>query len=238
MDELEIAKDNLARSIVGEIVLSDKPEAILKKWRNIFNFSQKDVAASLGITSSVISDYESGRRKSPGIKIIKKYVTALIEMDLKKGGDVVRSFSQTEKSSTLSEAILDIKEFSEGVTIKDFTDRINGVFVTKEKFADRKIYGYTIIDSIKAISDLSFNQMLKLYGTTTQRAMIFTKVTTGKTPMVAIKLTNLNPGMVVLHGLTSVYDVAKNIADAEGIPLVVCKLERPEDIVEALKYFN
>ena len=103
---------------------------------------------------------------------------------------------------------------------------------------DRKIYGYTIIDSIKAISDLSFNQMIKLYGTTTQRAMIFTKVSTGKTPMVAIKLTNLNPGLVVLHGLSSVYDVAKNIAEAEGIPLVLCKLERPEDIVEALKYFN
>ena len=236
--EMDVAKDALAKNIIGEIVLAEKPEVVLKKWRNIFNFSQKDVASALGITSSVISDYESGRRQSPGIKIIKKYVEALIDMDIKRGGDVVRSFSQTEKTATLSEAILDIKEFMEGVSIRDFVNRINGYFVSKEKYADRKIYGYTIIDSIKAISELSFDQLLKLYGTTTQRAMIFTKVTTGKTPMVAIKMTNLHPGLVVLHGLSKVYDIAKNIADAEGIPLVVCRLESPADIIDALKGFG
>ncbi len=235
IDELDIAKERLAKNIIGEIVLSEKPESVIKKWRNIFSFSQKEIAEKLGITSSVISDYESGRRKSPGIKIIKKYVDALIDMDIKKGGDVVRSFSQMDATTSLSEAVIDIKEFTEGVSIKDFVQKINGVFVTKENFSDRKLYGYTIIDSLKAISELSFSQMLKLYGTTTQRAMIFTKVTTGKTPMVAIKITNLHPGLVVLHGLSSVYDIAKNIAEAEGIPLVLCRLESPYDIAESLK---
>ncbi len=58
VDEINIAKEKLAKDIIGEIVLSENPERILKKWRNIFDFSQKKVAGHLGITSSVISDYE------------------------------------------------------------------------------------------------------------------------------------------------------------------------------------
>jgi putative transcriptional regulator len=236
-DETSLAKEKLAKDIVGEIVLSESPEKILKKWRNIFNFSQKKLAGYLGITSSVISDYESGRRKSPGINVIKKYVNALIELDLRRGGKVIKSFTQSLlQSPEISKAVIDIREFSSGVDIYRFCKSVNADMLTKKAGkAEREIYGYTVIDSVKAISELSFNQLIGLYGTTTQRALVFTGVTTGRTPMVAIKLTNLQPGLVVLHGIEKVDEVAKNIAEAENIPLALCRLEKIEDIVSLLK---
>jgi putative transcriptional regulator len=100
---------------------------------------------------------------------------------------------------------------------------------------DREIYGYTLIDSIKAISDVPFDQLIRVYGSTTQRALIFTKVSTGRTPMVAIKLTNFQPGLVVLHGVSQVDEVAEHIAKVENIPLAVCRLENVETVVEKLK---
>ena len=237
VDEIGLAEDRLAKDIIGEIVLSESPEKVLKKWRNIFNFSQKRVANHLGITSSVISDYESGRRKSPGISVIKRYVKALLDLDVRRGGKVIKSFSDSFlQSPEISKAIIDIREFSSGMSIKRFCETINADIITKDTGGtEREIYGYTIIDSVKAISELPFNQLIRLYGTTTQRALIFTNVSTGRTPMVAIKLTNLQPGVVVLHGMEEVDEVARNIAEAENIPLAFCRLERVEDIVSKLK---
>ena len=237
VDEISLAKGKLAKDIVGEIVLSENPEKILKKWRSIFDFSQKRLAGYLGITSSVISDYESGRSKSPGINVIKKYVNALLDLDLRRGGNVIKSFSQSFfQTPKISEAIIDIREFSSGVDLNAFCKAISADMLTKNvERVEREIYGYTVIDSVKAISELSFNQLIGLYGTTTQRALLFTGVSTGRTPMVAIKLTSLQPGLVVLHGIERVDEVAKNIAEAENIPLALCRLESVEDVVSRLK---
>lgn len=237
VDETSLAKEKLAKDIIGEIVLSESPEKILKKWRTIFDFSQKKLAGYLGITSSVISDYESGRRKSPGVNVIKKYVNALLELDERRGGKVLKSFSQSFfQTPEISEAIIDIREFSSGVDINTFCKVIMADMLTKNvDRVERKIYGYTVIDSVKAISELSFNQLINLYGSTTQRALLFTGVSTGRTPMVAIKLTNLQPGLVVLHGIERVDEVAKNIAEAENIPLALCRLESIEKVVSRLR---
>ena len=232
-DEFSLARNRLAKDIIGEIVLSENSDRVIKKWRSIFKISQKRLANELGITSSVVSDYESGRRKSPGIKMIKKYVDALLVIDAKKGGNVIRSFAKSMQSPPISNAIIDIKEFGFGMSVSEFCRHLNAPLV-KKGFADREVYGYTLIDSLRAITELSFTELIKLYGTTTQRALIFTKVSTGKTPLVAIKLTNLHPALVVLHGLDVVDDVAVRIAEAENIPLAVCRLENVERITEKL----
>jgi putative transcriptional regulator len=234
-DEFALAKKSLAQDIVGEIVLSENSEKVIRKWRTIFKISQKKLASELGITSSVISDYESGRRKSPGIKMIKKYVEALLEIDAGRGGGVIRSFVKTTQNQPLSSAIIDIKEFSSGISLAEFCRKIDAEVMTKGASADKEIYGYTIVDSLKAITELSFAELVKLYGMTTQRALIFTKVGSGKTPMVAIKLTNLHPALVVFHGPETVDDVAKRIAEVENIPLAISRVESPEKIVERLK---
>jgi len=234
-DEFHFSRNRLAKDIAGEIVLSENPEQILRKWRGIFGFSQKKLANHMGITSSVISDYESGRRRSPGIGVIRRYVNSLMSLDMKRGGPVVKTFTYSANPSTLSKAIIDIKEFQSGIMIRDFCRHINATILSKKAVIDREIYGYTVIDSVKAIMELSYNQLINLYGTTTQRALIFTGVSTGKTPMVAIKLTNLQPGLVVLHGIDRVDEVAMNIAEAEGIPLALCKTDSIEDVLTSLK---
>lgn len=236
-DEFPLLREKVAKEIVSEIILSETPEGVIKKWRNIFEISQKDLARELAITSSVVSDYESGRRKSPGIRVVKKYVTALLDVDERRGGTVTREFSKSSGTPPLSDAIIDIKEFSSGVHVSRFCKSIGASLLTKWG-DDQHVYGYTIIDSLKAITEFSFQEMIKLYGMTTQRGLIFTKVSTGKTPMVAIKLTNLHPALVVLHGLSVVDDIAKRIADVEHIPLAVSQMEKVDDIVGGLKVFD
>jgi len=234
-DELSLAKNSLAKNIVGEIVLSENSENVIKKWRSIFKISQKELARELNITSSVVSDYESGRRKSPGIKVIKKYVHALINLDSSIGGQTIRSFMKNTSSPGLSNAIIDLKELNKGISVQNFCNKINATHITKTTSMDKMVYGYTIIDSLKAITELSFSELIKLYGLTTQRALIFTDVSTGRSPMVAIKLTSIHPAVVVLHGLNVVDDVAKRIAEVENIPLTLCRLESVDEIINQLK---
>lgn len=232
--QFSIAKNELIKNIVGEIVFADEPSKAIKKWRKIFKINQKQLASKLGISGSVISDYESGRRKSPGVNVIKKYINALLHIDLERGGPVIKSFMKDSNTTNFSSAIMDMNEFSTGIKIEDFCKNLNADILTKSG-AEKEIYGYTIIDSIKAITELSFNDLVKLYGVTTQRALIFTKVSTGRSPMVAIKVTNLYPGLVVLHGLNEVDELAKRIAELEKIPLAICRLENPDKIVEKLR---
>ncbi|MCK4714031.1 MAG: helix-turn-helix domain-containing protein [Candidatus Aenigmarchaeota archaeon] len=234
-DEFSLAKQKLAKDIVGEIVMTENSEKVIKKWRDIFKISQKSLANELEITPSVISDYESGRRRSPGIKMVGRYVTALLKIDEDGGGNIIRTFSKTNNNEPIiSNAIMDIKEFSAAMSIQEFLRRVNATPVVRNGM-DKPIYGYTVIDSHRAITELSFNELVKLYGITSQRALIFTKVSTGKTPMVAIKLTNLHPTLVVLHGLDVVDEVARRIAEVEGIPLAISRMAKPEDILEGLK---
>lgn len=237
IDESIFLKEKLAKDIVGEIVLSENPAGVIRKWREIFKITQKSLAGELGITSSVVSDYESGRRKSPGIGVIRKYVEALLEIDHKVGGNVTKGFAKTFSVPRLSDAIIDIREFSEGVEVEVFCECVKASLITRQ-VRKEYIYGYTIVDSLKAITEFSTQEMIKLYGLTTQRGLIFTKVSTGRTPMVAIKLTNLHPGLVVLHGLTVVDDIAKRIAEVEGIPLAVSRMEKVEDMVGGLRGFD
>lgn len=227
-------KTRLAKTIASEIILSNEAWVVFKKWRTNFKVSQNELAKELHVSPSVVCDYESGRRKSPGIKIIKRYIEALFSMDEKKGGEILKVFSETTKRSPDS-SIMDVKEFFGGVGIKDFCKMTESEFIYSPD-SNKEIFGYTIIDSIRAITEMSFQDLAKVYGSTTQRALIFTKVSTGRTPIVAIKLTNLKPALVILHGLQTPIDpVAKMIAEHEKIPLAICKLEKAEDLIEKLR---
>src|SRR5581483_9724332 len=70
--------------IAGSIVMSDNPPQQLKFWRNKFGVKQAVLARKMEITPSVLSDYEKGRRPSPGVNFIKRYLLALHEVA--KGG--------------------------------------------------------------------------------------------------------------------------------------------------------
>jgi putative transcriptional regulator len=236
-DELEMKKCGLAKEIIGEIAMAPDPPKTIRKWRALFRVSQKSLAQELGVTSSVISDYESGRRKSPGILFLRRYVEALINIDYSKGGEMLRGFLLAHDNKSASSAIADIREFNSGLEAERFCAEMGAKIIGGPRQKNGKIYGYTIIDSVKAITELSFTELVKLYGVTTQRALIFTNITTGKGPMIALKVANLRPALVVLHNIpeTEVSDVAKNLAVVEGIPLAVCERISLNDLIEKLK---
>ena len=83
--------------IAGEIALSEDPGATMRKWREIFEITQVELAKYLNITVSTISDYEGNRRKSPGSHVVKRFVNALFEIDKLKGGQMTAKFAEKQK---------------------------------------------------------------------------------------------------------------------------------------------
>ena len=51
--------DEFKEKIAGEITLSSDPGKAIRKWREEFKLSQHQLADAMGISHSVISDYES-----------------------------------------------------------------------------------------------------------------------------------------------------------------------------------
>lgn len=72
--------EQLKVKIAGEIALSTDPGSTMKKWREVFDVQQTELSQYLKISPSTISDYESNRRKSPGIAVIRRLVDALFEI--------------------------------------------------------------------------------------------------------------------------------------------------------------
>ncbi len=223
----ERQKNQLAEKMAGEIALSSEPGKTMRKWREIFEVSQTELSKNLKVSSSVISDYEGGRRKSPGSNMIKKYVKSLIEIDVNRGGDITRAFSHMTQDFP-TDVILGMKEFPNPVTAKELSKAVEGEVVACGDQMDKKIYGYTVVDSIKAILELSADEFLKLYGLTTERAIVFTKVSSGRSPMIAIRVKEMKPAMIVLHSPKKMDKVGKEIAVKEKIPTVIANVDESE----------
>jgi len=226
MNHKDLMKENLAKKISGEIVLSPNPGLTIKKWRNIFKISQKEIAKDIGIMPSVLSDYENGRRSSPGVKVVKKIVQSMIKISEERG--VLDEFYTFTDNENLSD-VMTVKEFKTPLKIEKFCEDVGCSVVVREDLIKNEIYGYSLIDSLKAIIQLSPNDFIKIYGLTTNRALVFMNVSRGRSPLVAIKITNLKPALVVLQGPEKIDELAKRIAETEGIPLAVTYKD-PEEI--------
>jgi len=226
----------LAKNMAGEITLSETPGQTLKKWREIFGVRQTELSKALGTTPSVIADYEGGRRKNPGTGYVKKAVDALIRIDVAKGGEVVGEFSLPDKSS----AILDIREFASPVPAKKILAAAKAEVYANKKGPNANLMGYTIIDSIQAILTLTGTEFPKIYGSTTERALVFLKVASGRSPMIALRVTTPKPRLVILHGLKpyQLDPLAKKIAEVENIPVAVSKLKEEETLINNVKQFG
>jgi len=132
-----------------------------------------------------------------------------------------------------TEAIVDIKEFPRGIKSRDFLAAIEGEMLSHEaeKLRDREhefINGYTIIDSLKAIMTLSSSDYLKVYGWSTQRALVFTGVEFGRSPMIAIRAHPLKPSMVVYLAPERVDALAIALARVENVLLAATYLTQDE----------
>jgi|SRR5271157_98157 len=220
----------LAEKMAGEITLSQNPGETIKKWRKSFEISQIDLSTAIGVSPSVISDYESCRRKSPGTAIISKIVESMLDIDEKAGSHKIRAYESMLIEQVNSNVVIDIHEYRSPITLAKFARLIGAETISGNM--DRNINGYTIIDSINAIIQMSSNEFYRLYGWSTERALIFCNVSTGRSPMVALRVSSLKPAAVVLHGLEAdrIDPVAKKIAEVETFPLMVSKMDINEMI--------
>jgi putative transcriptional regulator len=229
-------RERLAKRMAGEITLSEDPGKTMKKWREVFGITQTQLANHLDISSSVISDYEGGRRKSPGSSTIKRIVEGLIDLDEFNGGHVIHAFSRMMDTELSTDVIMDMREFAVPIPARVLSEAVQGEVIVNEHLMEREIFGYTVIDSIRCISEMTSDEFTKLYGWTTERALIFTQVSRGRSPMIAIRVKGLRPALIVLHGPSTIDDpVAIKLAEVERIPLVLSSADSVEAMIRGLR---
>ncbi len=226
-------KQELAEKIAGEITLSNEPGATLRKWRTDFDISQTDLAAELEVSSSVISDYESGRRESPGIGVVSRLVDGLLVIDERRGGDRIRQYGRVLSAGFESDVVYDLREYATTYPLADLYERLEATELSPG--ANDEISGHTVINSIEAITRLSSEEFFRLYGQSTNRVLVFTGVTRGESPLVALRVVNPTPNAVILHGLEpeDCWDHAADLARIDGYSLAV-STQPLEDMLEQL----
>ncbi|MCL4372076.1 helix-turn-helix domain-containing protein [Candidatus Marsarchaeota archaeon] len=227
--------DELGEKIAGEIALSESPGSVMKKWRELFGITQAELSKAIKISASTISDYESNRRLSPGVGIIKRFVSALFEIDETRGSTVRSSLEKFSGTAAANGGdIYTIHDFSSPISGTDFARIIEGkVIASPNQLDEVKLFGYTKLDSLRVILEMSPSDYPKLFGSTTERVFIFQNVSTGRSPLVVIRVAPIKPKVVLIHNLTNIDKLAIKIAQIEHIPLLTTKLSM-EEIEERL----
>lgn len=227
--------DELREKIAGEITLSESPGSAMKKWRELFGVTQIDLAKQIKISTSTISDYESNRRLSPGVGVIRRFVDALFTIDTSRGGTVISGLTKFTNKGEEKEPFYTIHDFAAPISGVDFCRIIDGKIVANPNYLDSiKLFGYTRLDSLRVILEMSPAEYPKLFGSTTERAFLFERVSSGRSPLVVIRVAPIKPKIIVLHNISTVDKLAIKIAQVERIPLLSTKL----DINEVLNRLN
>ena len=224
----------LAERIAGEVTLSADPGATLRKWREEFDVAQTTLADELDVSASVVSDYESGRRENPGIQVVSRVVEALLSIDERRGGDRVRQHARVLSAGFDQDVVYDLREYATTIPLSRFYTTVDADVVA-EGTADT-IAGHTVINSVEAIKRLSSEEFYRLYGQSTNRALVFTDVTRGESPLVALRVVTPTPSAVVLHGLEreELWEHAPALARADGVSLATTTMPI-DSLLEALR---
>jgi putative transcriptional regulator len=233
MDSERSSREDLALRIAGEVALSDDPGATIRKWRTDFDVSQTELATELDISSSVVSDYESGRRASPGIGLVRRLVGGLLDIDERRGGARIRQYARVLSAGFESDVVLDLREYPTAVPLARFYDAIDATELVGTDVDT--ITGHTAINSVAAIQRLSSEEFYRLYGQSTSRALVFSEVTRGESPLVAMRVVNPTPNAVVLHGVDEdrLWEHAPSLARVDGFSLAVTGVD-DDDLLDAL----
>lgn len=226
-------REVLARRIAGEIIFSSKPGATMRKWRELFAVSQISLGERMLLSSStVISDYESGRRKSPGAKFIRRFVLALLQLDEEKGSRFIREFAKLTSSPSM--AIIDLREFPMPVRVEYLCKAINGELVSGADRYVKEVHGYTVVDAKKVVEAFSGLEYAQLFGATTERALVFTNVEDASLAMMIVRVSHLKPRVVVFHRIKPSEEAIK-IAEYEQIPLIYSESPSIDRLVKSLR---
>ena len=225
-------REVLARRIAGEIILSNKPEKTMHKWRELFAVSQATLSEKMLLSPSVISDYESGIRKNPGTRFVRKFIWALLQIDEERGERFIREFSILTSSPSI--AVLDLREFPMPVRVEYLCKAIKGEIVTRPSFSIGEVRGYTVVDSGKAVETLSGFEYAQLFGANTERALIFTHIENGISPMMLVRMSSLKPKVAVYHGFKP-DEYSIRLARYDRIPLLYTPLPSVEQLIKSLR---
>ncbi len=211
--------ESVAR-IAGSIVISEEPGRSMKVWRERLQIRQVALAREMDISPSVLSDYESCRRPSPGVGFVKRYVESMVKLDTREKRLLTKMFEPGQTS-----AIVAMGEFSNPVEAGTIVRAVDGEVLAGKELLGAKIYGYTVLDSIRTIYALSGYDFYRIFGATTERVLVFTKVGLGRSPLVAIRVSQLKPRMVVIHGPRVVDPLAVSLAEKERIVFALSSLK-------------
>jgi len=99
---------------------------------------------------------------------------------------------------------------------------------------DDFVFGHTVLDSVKAILYFKWYDMVNVFGYTNIRALVFTNVQHGRSPLVGIHLYPFKPKMIVLHGPKDLDPVAAEIAKVDGIVVALSNLGSTKTLIERL----
>ncbi len=226
-------REVLARRIAGEIIFSSRPGATMRRWRELFALSQTSLAEKMSLSSStVISDYESGRRKSPGAKFIRRFVLSLLQLDEEKGSRFIREFAKLTSSPTM--AIVDLREFPIPVRAQYLCRAINGEEVMNTEKVEREVTGYTVVDAKRAVEALSGSEYTQLLGASTERALIFTNVENPAQAMMILRVNSLKPRLVVFHKVKPDDETIK-LAQYDQLPIIFSASPSVEQLIKSLR---
>jgi len=213
------AREELSRRIAGEITLSDDPGATLRKWRTDFDVSQTELADQLDVSSSVVSDYESGRRESPGRRrpADGRWALGHRRATRRRAAPTVRArplCRVRERHRPRPPRVLD------GSPPKSSTRR----WARRRSCAASRTTSTATPSSTRSRrSPVSSEEFYRLYGQSTNRALVFTNVTRGESPLVALRVVSPTPNAVVLHGIEDgdLWDHAADLARVDGFSLAI-----------------
>jgi putative transcriptional regulator len=215
------ARTELAERIAGEVAMSEDPGGTLRKWRTDFEIAQSELADQLDVSPSVVSDYESGRRDNPGIRVVQRVIDGLLDIDEARGGSYIRQHARVLSAGFDADVVLDLREYAANVGLDRFYEAIGATELVRGEWDT--VAGHTVIDSIRAITRLTSEEFYQLYGQSTNRALVFTNVTRGESPLVALRVALPTPNAVLLHGIdeSDVWDHAADLARIEGCSVAV-----------------
>ncbi len=226
--------ESVAKKIIAEIVWSNDPGSELRKWRETFKVTQAQLAKQIGVKQSVVADYERGKRK-PGIEFLKKVVNALIEIDISRGSPVISMLSKG--ISRLAPYVLAMADFPVPLRLYDILPKLG--YTLNVNLPNVRIYGYLVTDSIKAILAVEDIEFYQLLSNAVGRLWAFTGVTSGRSPMLALRLggsiTQLKPAAVLLHKPRSPDQLALIFAEKLRIPVIFSNKKDVRELIETLK---
>ena len=124
--------------------------------------------------------------------LVRRLVETMVIYDRAHGGRVAGSMAGQQGNS----AITDIREFAIGLSIATVVEAIGGEVIAGTEELERTIYGYTIVDALRAITTFSGANFGQMYGWSNERALFFTGVQFGRSPMIAVRVHPVKPQLV------------------------------------------